>query len=183
MEEEVDDLDDKDAAMMATKTIHQQMTLTLGRLKTRVQTQTGGAVCMNAELEDPHCYFGAQVRLCSSTQTREATFATVFQLKNHEMELSELFCSFLPGSSGTAMLASFKVDTRMAVGPRVIRSASATKLLGEFLVDMGKFVVFEDIGGDVLRGVILSSTGSSTIASGQKQGVCFNVHTLFTHLS
>ena len=56
---------------------------------------------------------------------------------------------------GTSVV-SFKVDTRMAAGPRVIRSASTTKLSGEFLVDMGKFVVFEDIGGDVLRGVILS---------------------------
>ena len=44
----------------------------------------------------------------------------------------------------------------MAAGPRVIRSASATKLSGEFLVDMGEFIVFEDIGGDVLRGVILA---------------------------
>ena len=114
VEEEVEDLDEEDVQMLAADTIDKQMRLTIGRLKTRVHTQTGGAVCMDAELEDPHCYFGAQVRLCSSTQTREATFATLFQLKKHEMELSELFCSFLPGSSGTAMaLATVRASQLM----------------------------------------------------------------------
>ena len=103
MEEEVDDLDVEDLQMLAADTIDKQKRLTLGRLKARFQSQTGGAVCMDAELEDEHCYFGAQVRLCSSTQSREATFATLFQLKKHEMQLSEMFCSFAPSSTGTAL--------------------------------------------------------------------------------
>ena len=48
-----------------------QMELTLTRLKDRVKVATGGAVSMDAVVDDDYCYFHAQLRLCSGNAGRK----------------------------------------------------------------------------------------------------------------
>lgn len=156
LEDEVEDMEDEEVVEAAGSLPLNQMALTLGRLRDRLKHATGGAVVMDAMLDDKYTYHHAQIRLCSGNADREVQFLTHFRLPAADMKNGELFCIFGPGAAGRALVAGFKVDMYMTAGPRQVRSASAMALTSQFVVDQGTFVVFEDVHGDVLRGVVLA---------------------------
>ena len=99
----LEDMEEEEVVEAAAGLPIRQMALTLGRLKDRLKTATGGAVSMDAVLDDEHCYFHAQLRLCSGNADRKVRFLTRFRLLASEMKKGELFCCFGPGAR--AMLA------------------------------------------------------------------------------
>ena len=113
------------------------MALTLGRLRDRLKHATGGAVVMDAVLDDDYIYHHAQIRLCSGNADREVQFLTHLRLSAADMKNGELFCIFGPGAAGRALVVGFMVDMHMAAGPRKVRSASAMALTSQFVVDLG----------------------------------------------
>lgn len=156
LEDEVEDMEDEEVVEAAGSLPINQMALTLGRLRDRLKHATGGAVVMDALLDDKYTYHHAQIRLCSGNADREVQFLTHFRLPAADMKNGELFCIVGPGAAGRALVVGFMVDMYMAAGPRQVRSASAMALTSQFVVDQGTFVVFEDVHGDVLRGVVLA---------------------------
>ena len=110
LEDEVADMEDEAVVEVAGSLPLNQMALTLGRLRDRLKHATGGAVVMDALLDDKYTYHHAQIRLCSGDADREVNALTHFRLLAADMKNGELFCIFGPGAAGRALVAGFKVD-------------------------------------------------------------------------
>ena len=65
LEDEVADMEDEAVGEVAGSLPLNQMALTLGRLRDRLKHATGGAVVMDALLDDKYTYHHAQIRLCA----------------------------------------------------------------------------------------------------------------------
>ena len=110
LEDEVEDMEDEEVVEAAGSLPINQMALTLGRLRDRLKHATGGAVVMDAVLDDKYTYHHAQIRLCSGDADREVNALTHFRLLAADMKNGELFCIFGPGAGGKALVAGFMVD-------------------------------------------------------------------------